>query len=128
MSVKRTKGMAITTEVLIIGLATLIILAFAYRYAASFMVNPTMSQTNLEGRLCGYVVMLTNNGRLPASITDAYTLYSDGTSIVFVHLIGVTINPGETRTFLIPTTSRVPNRVVVVGQNFPTVTLVNECA
>lgn len=124
---KRVKGQGITIEALIVGMASLIIIAFALRYATSFMVNPAVTQGRLEGKLCGRVLILTNTGNVPVSIGNAVAVTTTGTMATITYLFNPpTIQPGSTVKVTIPATTEI-DYVTITGRDFPVVVIRNEC-
>lgn len=122
------KGQALSIEALIIGMASLLIIAFALRYATSLMVNPTISQGSLEGRLCGNVLLLTNTGRIPVTIDNAIAVPvgTGAPTTITQHINPSTIQPGTTVKAIIPATTEI-DYVTITGQDLPVMTIRNEC-
>lgn len=130
MRARRVKGQGITIEALIVGMASLIIIAFALRFASSLMVNPVVTQGRLEGRLCGAVLIVTNTGTVPVTVDNAVVVYTvTGRASSVAHLLPPTIQPGSSVKANLPLSplDGEPDYVVIAGRDFPAVIVRNEC-
>lgn len=124
----RVKGQALTIEALVIGLASLLIIAFALRYVTSLIVTPTLTQGRVEARLCGNVMLITNVGKTTVTIDSAMGYsQTSGVTNSFLHFINPrTLQPGQTVKVIIPTSYPL-DYASISGRDFPSIVVKNEC-
>lgn len=119
------KGQSITIEALLIGMASLILIALALRFSSMLISPVTVVQGRIDGVLCGNVILVSNVGRQTVTVESAVAVYGNGTvSTVTSHFNPRTLQPGQTVKVVL---SASPNYVTITGADFPAVTLRNEC-
>lgn len=124
---RHIKGQSITIEALVVGMASLVIVALAMRYITSFMVSPAIVQGMLEGRLCGRVLLVSNVGRTQITVDSALAVMVNGSTVTITHLFSPpTLRPGDTVKVILPMTAEA-ELVTITGRDFPTVVIKNEC-
>lgn len=125
-SKRRRKGVLVTTEALLVGFLLALIISILGMYTLRNITvgSGKITQTTVDGSLCGEVLIVKNVGKQPAKIKFANGI-SPNADITSQLGLPVTLGPGETREFHLNT---VYGEVVLSGDNFRTVYIKNDCS
>jgi len=120
----KARGLAVSLEVLLFSLFTVIVLAAAIPILY-FMVKPMYTEnTFIEASLCNNALVIANVGNYEAVNIKVYAVYVDGTMSQISEAPTV-LAPGE---YVAVRVDGGVIRVVIVGENFGEVIVDNECA
>ena len=119
------RGLSILTEALLVSLFVALIVFVAFMAVSYvFRGQGELTQTILDGRLCGYVLTVSNLGEVEAKITDAYGVTGESMEEVTDVFPSRTINPGEAVQVDLPS---LYDEVIIVGENFEKLVVKNDC-
>lgn len=119
---KRSKGAALVVEVLIIGLASIIILSVLYAaYVSGLFTEPRERLSYVDAVYCGSVVTIKNLG--PYQVTVAKIVVTDPTGGYGVVPVNKVLKPGES----ISVTVMDYEYASIIGDGFEAKVIRNAC-
>ena len=123
---KNVRGFAISIEAIVISGLVALILFIAFMYATNYIrAEPRLTQTILDVRLCGSVLVIKNIGPSPAVISKLYSIDESGSyNDITSQLPQTTIQPGDV---IIVNLDNAYSKLLLVGLNFDKVVIQNEC-
>jgi len=129
---RRIRGAVISTEAIVISAAISIVVFFAFWFLSSYLMSPPKYvQGYIDAEYCGTVLTVKNTGSITVRITYIVGVKLDNTAET--KRVSVTLDPGQTWVYngagYVESNYFLPYRSVsIVGENFASVTVRNECA
>jgi len=121
---RKIRGVVISTEAILYSAIISIIVFLAFWYLSSYLMSPPKyTQGYIDAKYCGTVLVIKNTGSVAVRINYIIGIKLDGTSDT-PRQLNVNLNPGETWH---TTLTGLYKSLTIVGENFATVTVKNEC-